>query len=44
VFAAQLVGIKNQFLILRESLVPILVSLLLGICAIMFAQHIGSFM
>jgi gluconate:H+ symporter, GntP family len=44
VFAAQLVGIKNQFLILRESLVPILVSLLLGIGAIIFAQQIGTFM
>lgn len=42
VFAAQLVGEKNHFRILRESIPLILLSLLLGIALIVYAAQVGS--
>jgi GntP family gluconate:H+ symporter len=42
VFAAQLVGEKNHFKILRQSIVPILASVVVGILMIIFASSIGS--
>jgi gluconate:H+ symporter, GntP family len=43
VFSAQIVGVKNHFQILRESALPIIASLLVGILLIIFAGPIGSF-
>lgn len=42
VFAAQLLGIKNHFQVLKAAVIPILVSLLIGILAIIYAAEIGS--
>lgn len=42
VFAAQLLGIKNHFNVLKAAAIPIAVALLAGICAIIFAADIGS--
>ena len=42
VFAAQLVGEKNHFNILRESLIPIVAALIVGILVIIYAEQIGS--
>ncbi|MBW7888158.1 MAG: TRAP transporter large permease subunit [Bacteroidetes bacterium] len=41
VFAAQLLGIKNHFQILKAAIFPILLSLLLGIFMIIYAEKIG---
>jgi xanthosine utilization system XapX-like protein len=42
VVAAQMVGVKNHFRILRESAPPIIASLLVGIGMIIFAAAIGK--
>ncbi|HSQ74342.1 MAG TPA: TRAP transporter large permease, partial [Bacteroidota bacterium] len=42
VFAAQLVGEKNHFRILKESLPLILVSLIVGIVMIIYAAQLGG--
>ena len=42
VFAAQLVGEKNHFRILKESAPLIVVSLIVGILMIMYAGHLGA--
>ncbi len=42
VFAAQLLGIKNHFQILKAAAIPIVVSILVGILAIIYASDIGS--
>jgi TRAP-type C4-dicarboxylate transport system permease large subunit len=44
VFAAQMLGIKNHFTILKAAAVPILLALLFGIVTIIFAADIGSFL
>ncbi len=44
VFAAQLVGEKNHYRILRESLPMIILSVLTGIALIAFAGQVGSFL
>jgi len=44
VFAAQLVGVKNHFQILKESIIPIVLSLLAGIGVIVFASQLGSWL
>jgi GntP family gluconate:H+ symporter len=42
VFAAQLLGIKNHFLVLRESIVPILLSLSAAVLMIIYAEQISG--
>lgn len=42
VFAAQLLGIKNHFTVLKAAIVPILVALIFGIVTIIYAADIGS--
>jgi len=42
VFAAQLVGEKNHFKILRESIIPIVAALVVGVLVIIYAEQIGS--
>jgi TRAP-type C4-dicarboxylate transport system permease large subunit len=42
VLSAQLLGIKNHFLILKESIFPIAVSLIAGVLMIMFSSQIGK--
>jgi GntP family gluconate:H+ symporter len=44
VFAAQLVGEKNHFRILRESVPLIILSLIVGIAMIVYAANLGSMM
>jgi hypothetical protein len=44
VFSAQLVGEKNHFRILKESIIPIIVSLTVGVLFIIFAEKIGSWL
>jgi hypothetical protein len=42
VFAAQLIGEKNHFRILKESLPLIVLSLAVGIAMIIYAAEVGS--
>lgn len=42
VFAAQILGIKNHFTILKAAIVPIVIALLFSILTIVFAADIGS--
>jgi gluconate:H+ symporter, GntP family len=44
VFAAQLVGEKNHFKILKESLIPIIAALIVGILIIIYAEQIGTWL
>ena len=44
VFAAQMLGIKNHFQVLKAAALPIIVSLLAGILAIIFAADIGAWL
>lgn len=43
-YAGQLVKVKNHFLILKESLIPIIFTLAVGITIIIFSQEIGVFL
>jgi GntP family gluconate:H+ symporter len=42
VFAAQILGIKNHYQILKASIIPIFISLLAGILMMIYADNIGS--
>ncbi|MBP9211959.1 MAG: TRAP transporter large permease [Bacteroidetes bacterium] len=44
VFAAQILGIKNHFTVLKAAVVPILLALAAGIITIIYAAEIGSFL
>ncbi len=44
VFAAQILGIKNHFTILRAAVIPIIIALLFSILTIVYAADIGSFL
>ncbi len=44
VFAAQIVGEKNHFRILRESVLPIVFTLVIGVLFIIYAEKIGSWL
>ena len=44
VFSAQIVGEENHFRILKQSIVPIIVTLIYGIMMIVFAVRIGDFL
>ena len=41
-YAAQTVEVKNHFKILKQSIVPIIFSMLIGILALIFAQDLAS--
>ena len=43
-YAAQLVKVKNHFLILKESIVPIILTLIIGLLIIIFSEEIGNFL
>ena len=43
-YAGQLVKVKNHFLILKESIIPIIMTLAIGITIIIFSQEIGIFL
>ena len=43
-YAAQLVKVKNHFLILKESIVPIIFTLIIGLSIIIFSEEIGNFL
>jgi len=43
-YAGQLVKVKNHFLILKESIVPIAFTLVIGISIIIFSKEIGNFL
>jgi len=43
-YAGQLVKVKNHFLILKESLAPIALTLAVGVTIIIFSQEIGDFL
>jgi gluconate:H+ symporter, GntP family len=43
-FAGQIVGEKNQFRILKSSLIPVAAALITGILVIVFAEKLGSFL
>jgi len=40
-YAAQTVGVKNHFKILKQSIVPIIFSMLIGLLALIFAQDLA---
>ena len=44
VFSAQIVGEENHFRILKQSIIPIIVTLIYGIMMIVFAVRIGDFL
>jgi GntP family gluconate:H+ symporter len=44
VFSAQLVGVKNHFAILRESIIPIVASIIVGVLMLIYASDIGVFL
>ncbi len=43
-YAGQLVKVKNHFLILKESIIPILAALITGLTIIVFSNEIGIFL
>lgn len=43
-YAGQLVKVKNHFLILKESIVPIVFTLAIGLSIIIFSKEIGNFL
>ncbi|MCG6913009.1 TRAP transporter large permease subunit [bacterium BMS3Abin03] len=43
-YAGQLVKVKNHFLILKESIAPIALTLAVGVTIIIFSQEIGDFL
>jgi hypothetical protein len=43
-YAGQLVKVKNHFLILKESIVPISFTLAIGLSIIIFSKEIGNFL
>ncbi len=43
-YAGQLVKVKNHFLILKESIAPIALTLVIGVTIIIFSQEIGNFL
>lgn len=42
VFASQIVGEKNNFMILKYCIIPIIITLVIGVLMLMFAREIGS--
>jgi len=43
-YAGQLVKVKNHFLILKESIIPIIMTLAIGVMIIIFSKEIGIFL